>query len=251
MNLLHIVLLSISNISFFIAWLAMLLGIFISFFTAKAGDKFKGTLLGFIGGLLLSVVCFDLIPDAFQNSSIGIGIVSMLIGLSFSTILDGLLNQHISKSSKDKKQSLYKAAIFMTIGVAIDNFPSGIALGSIFTISKIKGFQLAIVLFLHSIPEGLTIGYFLKESKKSLFTILLFSIIASVPMGIGASIGATISKISPQIISISLAFASGLILYVVFRETLEEARKTWHGRLSTIGNVLGLIVGFFAVTLIH
>lgn len=251
MNLLNNALRSISNIGFFIAWFAMLLGILISFITANAGDKFKGTLLGFIGGLLLSVVCFDLIPDAFQNSNIEIGIVSMLLGLTFSTILDGVLNQHLTKSSKDKRQHLYKAAIFMTIGVAIDNFPSGIALGSMFAISTIKGIQLALILFIHAIPEGLTIGYFLKESKKNLFTVLLLSIIASVPMGLGASIGATISKVSPQIISVSLAFASGLILYVVFRETLEEARETWRGRLSTIGNVLGMILGFLTVTLIH
>jgi ZIP family zinc transporter len=139
----------------------------------------------------------------------------------------------------------------MTIGVAIDNIPSGIALGSLLTVSIPKGIELALILFLHGIPEGITIGYFLKESKMNLFTVILLSILASVPMSIGASIGSGLSKVSTEIISVSLAFASGLILYVVFRETLEEARETWRGRLSTVGNVLGMITGFLTVTLIH
>lgn len=251
MKLMQLIFHSISNIGFFTAWLAIGIGIIISFITAGAGNKFKGTLLGFLGGLLLSVVCFDLIPDAFVNGSILIGISAMLFGLAFSTFLDGYLQTKITKTSQDKKQRLYKAAIFLTIGVAIDNFPAGIALGSLFSVSLVKGLQLALILVIHGIPEGLSIGYFLKESRKSLFTVLLFSIIASIPMGFGAMLGAMLSKVSTKVISISLAFASGLIMYVVFRETLGEARETWKGRLSTIGNVLGMIFGFLAVSLIH
>jgi len=173
------------------------------------------------------------------------------LGLAFSTLLDGQLQRRISKSILNRKQRLYKAAIFMTVGVIIDSIPSGIALGSLFGVSYIEGMQLVLVLILHGIPEGLTIGYFLKESDTNLFTIILLSILASIPMGIGATLGLAISKISTSIISLSLAFASGIMMYVVFRETLGEARETWKGRLSTVGNVLGMIFGFLAVNLIH
>ena len=139
----------------------------------------------------------------------------------------------------------------MTIGIAMDNFPSGIALGSLYDISPTKGMQLALILMIHSIPEGISIGYFLKQSNKSIFRILSFSIIASIPMNLGYFLGVTLNKISPIVNSLSLAFASGLILYIVFRETLNESTKIWTGRLSSIGNVLGIILGLLSVTLIH
>jgi ZIP family zinc transporter len=251
MNMSYKILHNIINIGFFISWMSMLFGILITFLTVNTGNKFKGTLLGFIGGLLLSVVCFDLIPDAFQNINIVIGIMVMLLGLTFSAILDGFLQKRISKSNKNKSQRLYKAAIFMIIGVGIDNFPSGIALGSLYDISPIKGMQLAFILFIHSIPEGISIGYFLKESNKGFFMILTLSIIASIPMDLGYCVGMVINRISPMVDSLSLAFASGLMLYIVFRETIDESRKIWTGRLSSIGNVLGIIAGFISVTLIH
>jgi len=53
------------------------------------------------------------------------------------------------------------------------------------------------------------------------------------------------------IISISLAFAGGLMLYVTCRETLYQARKTWNGRLSTIGNALGMVLGVFFIAFLH
>ncbi|MDP4147182.1 MAG: ZIP family metal transporter [Bacillota bacterium] len=251
MDILHKIMLSISNWGFLTAWCSLLLGILISLITAKTNNRIKGTLLGFIAGLLLSVVCFDLIPEAFKEASIPLGLISMVIGLIFSAILDGQLHQRMPRCSSNKNQHLFNAAIFMTIGFAIDNFPAGIALGSLLSISIIKGLQLAAILILHGIPEGLTIGYFLKQSNKDLFTILLLSIFASFPMALGASIGSAVSKQYPRLIPITLAFASALIMYAVFRETLEEARETWSGRLSAIGNVLGMILGFITVTLIH
>ncbi|MDP4146798.1 MAG: ZIP family metal transporter, partial [Bacillota bacterium] len=227
MDIFHNIMLSISNLGFFTAWCSLLLGILISLITAKTTNRFRGTLLGFIAGLLLSVVCFDLIPEAFKDGGTRLCLISMIIGLIFSTILDGHLHQRTPESRQNKNQHLFNAAIFMTIGFAIDNFPAGIALGSLLSISLLKGLQLALILILHGIPEGLTIGYLLKQSNKSLFTIMLLSIFASIPMALGAGIGSIISKQSPKFIPVALAFASALIMYAVFRETLEEARETW------------------------
>ena len=70
-------------------------------------------------------------------------------------------------------------------------------------------------------------------------------------MGLGSLLGGIISKISPITISISLAFAGGMILYIIYRETLPSARDTWNDRLSTIGNVLGMIAGILLVSSFH
>jgi len=39
-----------------------------------------------------------------------------------------------------------------------------------------------------------------------------------------------------------------MILYIICSETLPNARETWKGRLSTIGIVVGVIVGLLIVS---
>lgn len=67
-------------------------------------------------------------------------------------------------------------------------------------------------------------------------------------MGLGALLGGIMSKISPVLISMSLAFAGGMILYIICSETLPNARDTWKGRLSTIGIVIGVITGILIIS---
>lgn len=228
---------------YFTAWMGILTGILFSFFIKNRGRRFKGTVIGFVGGLMLSIVCFDLLPESFEVGSIYVALIGITFGLILAVLLDGKLD-HVNISTFDNKKNRFmKAGIFMAIAIGIHNIPSGIALGSLLSTSPIKGIHLAIALILHGIPEGLAIGLFFRESNLSTFSLIIISIITSIPMGLGALLGGIISKISLVVISISLAFASGMILYIICSETLPNARETWKGRLSTIGIVIGVIAG--------
>lgn len=232
-------------------WIGILIGIIFSFFVKHRGRRFKGTVLGFIGGLMLAIVCFDLLPESFEAGSIYIAAVGTTFGLILAVTLDGKLEHDKIFISNNKNYRFFKAAIFMAIGIGIHNIPSGVALGSLFSTSPIKGFHLAIALILHGIPEGLAIGIFLRESNASTFSLLFISVLTSIPMGLGSVLGGIISKISPVVICISLAFAGGMILYIIYRETLPSARDTWRGRMSTIANVIGMIAGMLIVEFLH
>lgn len=229
-------------------WIGILTGILFSFLIKRRGRRFKGTILGLIGGLMLAIVCFDLLPESFEAGSIYISIVGITFGLILAVILDGKLEHDKIPASDNRKHRFLKAGIFMAIGIGIHNIPSGIALGSLLSTSPIKGLHLAIALILHGIPEGLAVGIFFRESNLSTLTLILISIITSIPMGLGSLLGGIISKISPIVFCISLAFAGGMILYIICRETLPSARDTWRGRMSTIGNVIGMIIGILIVS---
>lgn len=236
---------------FLTGWMGILTGIIFSFFIKNRGSRFKGTVIGFIGGLMLAIVFFDLLPESFETGSIYITMVGITFGLMLAVLLDGRLD-HDKLSTIDKQKNKYfKAAIFMAVGIGIHNIPSGVALGSLLSTTPIKGLHLSIALIIHGIPEGLAVGMFFRESNASSIVLVFVSILTSIPMGLGSLLGGIISNISPVIISISLAFASGMILYILCRETLPSARETWNGRLSTIGNVLGVITGILIVALFH
>ncbi|HBB28819.1 Zinc transporter ZupT [bioreactor metagenome] len=232
-------------------WIGILIGIFSSAFIIGRGNRFKGTVLGFIGGFMLAIVCFDLLPESFEAGGIYITIMSIAFGLILAVILDGKLEHNKISVLNNKSHGFSKAAIFMAIGIGIHNIPSGIALGSLISTSPIKGFHLIIALILHGIPEGLTVGIFLREIKASLFSLIFISVLTSIPMGLGSILGGVLSKISIVVICLSLAFAGGMILYITFRETLPSACDTWRGRFSTIGNVLGMITGILMVSFLH
>lgn len=244
-------LVNISNIGFFTAWIGTMIGILLCFITTDNGRRFKGTVLGFLGGLMLAIICFDLIPEAFENGNVYIATIGIFIGLITALLIDSGVSYLNFENSDGKKQRYLKVALFMAIGSGIHNIPAGIALGSLLNISYTRGFQLAIALLLHGIPEGLTLGMYLKEGGAKIYTVILFSVFTSIPMGIGALMGGILNSVSPIIISISLSFAAGLILYTVCKEIIPESIGLWRGRLSASGTVLGIILGKIFVTIMH
>ena len=46
-----------------------------------------------------------------------------------------------------------------------------------------------------------------------------------------------------------LAFAAGAMLYIVSGELIPESNKIYKGRMGAVGNILGFIIGIFAVSI--
>lgn len=238
----------IGGIGFFTAWMGILAGILASFFINKGSKRLKGTAFGFIGGLMLAIVCFDLIPESIMTSNIYIASIGIIIGLIISVLLEGKLDFKQIPSHNTEYNSFLKSGIFMAIAIGIHHLPIGFALGSLLSANPVKGIHLAIAVVLHGLPEGLALGIFFNESKVGIFSLILISIFTSIPMGLGAIIGGIISEVSPAIISLSLAFTGGMILYIISSETIPNSREIWKGRLSTIGIVLGVIGGILIMS---
>ncbi|MDF3003034.1 MAG: hypothetical protein K0Q48_3153 [Bacillota bacterium] len=241
----------ISLSGFLTGFAGLSIGIAVSHFTKRRGRRFRGTALGFIGGLMLAIVTFDLLPESYEQGNVFITAAGIIFGLVLAVFLDGTLHHDNILLAGRHSGRFVKAAIFMAIGIGIHNIPSGIALGSLFLASPIKAFHLAVALTIHGIPEGLAVGLFLKESKAKSSTLAMISILTSLPMGLGSLLGSIAGTISPTVTSMSLAFAGGMILYIICRETLPGATDTWRGRMSTIGNITGFVAGMLFVSFLH
>ncbi len=63
-------------------------------------------------------------------------------------------NKFNNKSKGKYSNSLLKTGIIVSIGLALHNFPEGLAIGSGFGASLSLGYSLAIAICLHDIPEG-------------------------------------------------------------------------------------------------
>ena len=58
------------------------------------------------------------------------------------------------KHVSGKGNTLLKTGIIVSIGLALHNFPEGLAIGSGFEASLNLGYSLALAIALHDIPEG-------------------------------------------------------------------------------------------------
>ncbi len=125
----------------------------------NTSNRFLSFILEFAAGLMISIVCFDLIPEALELSSLNYTIIGIAIGVISMIICDNIIRNKnvgagpVSAHSKTASNSLLKTGITVGIGLALHNFPEGLAIGSGFGASIKLGYSLAIAILLHDIPE--------------------------------------------------------------------------------------------------
>ncbi len=176
----------------------------------KHSNKFLSFILSFASGLMMAVICFDLIPEALEIT----GIVNVIIGIGIGIIAmifcDLLVEKKFNTNQqfKQNNNSLLKTGIIVSIGLAIHNFPEGLAIGSGFEASIKLGLSLAIAICLHDIPEGISMAVPMKNGGMKASKVVFYVILSGITTGIGAFFGAIVGSISKQIIAICLSFAA-------------------------------------------
>ena len=187
----------------------------------KHSNKFLSFILAFASGLMMSVICFDLLPEALGISNIVNVIIGTIIGIVSMIFCDILVEKKFSVNSKTKgmENNLLKTGIIVSIGLAIHNFPEGLAIGSGFEASLKLGLSLAIAICLHDIPEGISMAVPMKNGGMKISKVIFYVILSGITTGIGAFFGAIIGSISQVVISICLSFAAGAMLYIVSGRT--------------------------------
>lgn len=223
----------------------------------NTSNKFLSFILSFASGLMIAIVCFELIPEAMQISKLTSVIIGIIIGIISMILCDILVDtkfsnrKSIGKSnySEKMKNDLLKTGIIVSIGLAIHNFPEGLAIGSGFGASIKLGMSLAIAICFHDIPEGISMAVPMKNGGMSTIRVIYYIVLSGVTTGAGAFFGAIIGGISQSVIAICLSFAAGAMLYIVSGELIPESNKLYQGRMSAIGNMIGFIIGVFAMNL--
>lgn len=243
-------LVAVTLIGFLCGMIGTGLGGFLTILLKNPTRRFMAVLLGFTSGIMLSVVCFDLLPEAFKLGNVWLSFVGMSIGVGLILLIDEFMPSELSltKNARDKNDTAYgfiKSGILLGIGIAIHNFPEGLAVGSGFAANDSLGLGLAIVIALHDMPEGVAMAAPLKMGGIKKMKILMYTILAGIPMGIGAFLGELVGEISPIFICLCLSFAAGSMLFITCGELIPKSQSIYKGRISTIGMLVGIMSGIF------
>jgi ZIP family zinc transporter len=215
----------------------------------KVSNRLLSSILSFASGLMISIICFDLIPESLAIGNIYITIIGIFLGIIGMIFCDIFVDKKFNQNMKRKTNSMLKTGIVVSIGLAIHNFPEGLAIGSGMGASFKLGLSLAIAICFHDIPEGISMALPMKSGGMNKSKIIFYVILSGITTGIGAFFGGIVGQISNAVIGICLSFAAGAMLYIVSGELIPEANKLYSGKFSSIGNLLGFIVGMFVTRL--
>lgn len=72
----------------------------------------------------MSIVCFDLIPEALQMADFG----TVITGIVFGIIVMIMSDMFVQNKLKTRKNSLLKTGIAVGIGLALHNLPEGLSI---------------------------------------------------------------------------------------------------------------------------
>lgn len=214
------------------------LGGLASFILRRPSNRLLSVLMHITGGIMLSMVCFHLLPEAFAVHSMAMGLGGLFLGVGFVVVLDRLISSRLSS-----KEGFLKAGILMTVGIAIHNFPEGLAIGSGYAETPALGLGMAALIMMHDLPEGMAMGVPLREGGIGLGRVMLYTILSGVPTGIGAIVGYAAGAVSTVAVSLSMGSAAGAMLYLVCSELLPQSAKLHRGAANGIALSVGVALG--------
>ena len=228
---------------------------------------------------MLSVVCFDLITEAIKTEiSITTIILAVALGVAVIFLLNYLIDQktnpevpHIDSehpktaddldelihsdhleqhyANKDNKFALFIAGIVMAGAIALHNVPEGMTIGASYAsnngVMGSAALILAILIGLHNIPEGMAVSVPLISGGMSKPKAVLITALSGAPTIVGALLGYLLGDIGALGLALSLGFASGAMLYVVFGEILPQAILMYRSKLPAFSAILGILAGLF------
>ena len=254
----------------------------------KDSSKTVSLLLSFAAGVMTSVVCFDLLAEALHSDGIGNSVGLVVIGVLVGYVVIALLNAWIDRNTdhevahidenhprtadsleelthanhlqehregRQPRSGLFLAGLVMAAAIALHNVPEGMVIGASFartaqeTLLNRGGLTMAIVIGLHNVPEGMAVAVPLISGGMPKLRSVIVTALTGFPTILGALLGFGVGAMGPTALAVSLSFASGAMLYVVFGELLPESILMSRSKLPATATIIGMLTGLVIIYL--
>ena len=247
----------------------------------KDSNRVVSLLLSFAGGVMLSVVCFDLTPEAIATQAdIWLVMLSIALGVVIIYLLNYLIDRRtnpevphidehhprtaddlnelihsdhldVHRAHKDNRLSLLIAGVVMACAIALHNVPEGMTIGASYAnnggVLGASALMLAVLIGLHNIPEGMAVSVPLISGGMGKARAVLLTALSGAPTILGALLGYLIGDMGAVGLALSLGFASGAMLYVVFGEIIPQAILMYHSKLPAFSVIVGMLAGLLMI----
>lgn len=246
---------------------------------ADRGSRVTGRVLGFAGGVMLGVVCFNMLPESLDGfaalghagafaalGTLAAGMLAIFAINAFVNRLEHLrfarrgrksegrallmgailasrtvATQSASVGEKRGRRELMRAGVIMFVAIAMHNLPEGMAIGAAGAAQTSMGVLVAIVIAVHNIPEGMAIGAPLAGAGVKPLAAISLACLAGAATVVGAVVGLLLGCLGALATGICLALAGGAMLYVTLFDLFSEATSLLEGKLPSLSIQLGVM----------
>jgi len=275
-----------NNVSFalllaLLAGLSTGIGSIIAYFIRKPKDWQLSLILGFSAGVMVYVSFAELLYVAIDKVGFVTANLGFFVGIAFIAIVDILVpheykqervgNSRSSFGGRNKtgqgndvrptasltveqQSNLRRAGMLIALGIAIHNFPEGLAVFSgAVTGDRALGILVAVAIALHNIPEGISVSVPISEATGNRRRAFVYSFLAGLAEPVGAVIGYAIlfPFLTPTLVYTLLAFSAGIMIYISLDEILPTAQLYGKQHFVILGVLAGMVIMAISIFLLR
>ncbi len=240
-----------------IAGMAAAVGGVIGILFKRENKKFVSFVLGFAAGVMIGISMFELFPESVEVTGLlGAGI-AFFIGAIIMFLIDFLIpheyiGEHKERVDEKSNKRLMRTGMFLALGIAIHNFPEGMAVFYSTLYDYRLGVAIAVAIAIHNIPEGIAVSTPIYAATGSRAKGFLFALLSGLAEPLGAIVSALILLpfLTEQLLGYVLAGISGLMVYISIDELLPVSQSYGYSHIPIISFFGGMGIMYISLLFI-
>jgi len=207
-----------------------------------------GVLLAFASGALISALCFELFPEAFELGGAwraGLGLLAG--GLTF-VIANAALDRWVAGSAEPEQREKVQRGASGGVGwallaaVTLDGVPENIALGV--SLVEEASYTLLLAIFVSNLPESLVGAVAMRDEGRPPRDAIVVWVVCAIVLALAVVAGrALFAGADEGVLAVCLAFAGGAVLASLADTLMPEAFE--HGRpFNSFATAAGFFLSF-------
>ena len=176
--------------------------------------------------------------------------VGFIIGIGFLLLLDVITpHMHMDKQVEGPQSGL-KRTTKLILAVTLHNIPEGMAVGVVYAgwlsgksdISAAAALALTLGIAIQNFPEGAIVSMPLRAEGMSKGKTFWYGVLSGIVEPIAAALTIVAASAVVPILPYLLSFAAGAMMYVVVEELIPEMSEGKHSNIGTIAFALGFVL---------
>ncbi len=232
-----------------LAGLSTTVGSLLGIAVRTPGPRFMTLTLGFSAGVMIHVSFVELLQEGIEAAGFLPAHAAFFLGMMLMFAVDALiphdyLGQQEHSGLGMQSSQLMKAGVFVAIGIAIHNFPEGMATFVGALQDRTLGVAIAVAIAIHNIPEGLAVAAPIYAATGSRPTAFFYSFLSGLAEPVGAGVAALILLpiLTDAVLGYVLAGVAGVMVFIALDELIPVARSFRHEHLAIVGVIVGMVV---------
>ncbi|MFC1485831.1 ZIP family metal transporter [Candidatus Latescibacterota bacterium] len=179
--------------------------------------------------------------------------VGFLSGTIFLRIIDRILpHLHLGYPIEEAEgiQTSWQRSTLLVTAITLHNIPEGLAIGVAFgavaagfpSASLPAAIALTIGIGIQNFPEGFAVSVPLRREGLSRLKSFWYGQLSAIVEPVASVIGAGAVLLARPLLPYALAFAAGAMIFVVVEEVIPESQRSGHTDLATTGTIVGFVV---------